>query len=136
MGKQSLVRIALAGLAAALLGCAVAPPALRPADLPLHGAHDGFAALHWRVDRRPDTVVADGVVEVFQPERIAQVVIELQGLDAAGRIVSRARDYASPRSFTGVDPWPFEVRLRPRGGEERFALRVAELVWKPMRAGP
>jgi hypothetical protein len=134
MRHPSLVRTALAGVTM-LVGCAGAPPALRPAQLPLHATHDGFAALHWRVDRQPGVVVAEGVVEVFQPDRITQIVLELQGLDAAGRVVSRARDYASPRSFTGVDPWPFEVRLRPRGGEERFTLRVAELIWKPMRAG-
>jgi hypothetical protein len=135
MTDQTLVRTALVGLVVALWGCAVAPVA-RPADFPLHGSHDGFAAFHWRVDRQPGAVVADGVVEVFQPERIAQVVFELQGLDSSGRIVSRVRDYASPRSFTGVEPWPFEIRLRPSGREERFALRIAELIWKPMRAGP
>jgi hypothetical protein len=133
-GPGSL-RLARAGLVAVLLGCAGAGPVLRPADFPLHVAHDGFLGLHWRVERTPDGVVAVGIVEVFQPERIAEVGLDLQGLDRGGQVVSRVRGYASPRSFTGTDPWPFEIRLRPGAREERFELRVAELVWKVMRAG-
>lgn len=135
MRHRVWLRLSLVGLLAPVLGCAGPGPAARPADFPLHAPHEGFAALHWRVDRTPEAAVAEGVVEVFQPERIAGVVLDFEGRDASGRVVSRARASVSARSFTGTEPWPFDVRLRLTGPEERFTLRVAELRWKVMRAG-
>ena len=133
MRHRVWLRLSLLGLLAAGLGCAGAGPAARPADFPLHASHEGFVALHWRVDRTPEAAVAEGVVDVFQPERIAGVVLDFEGRDASGRVVSRARAHVSARSFTGTEPWPFDVRLRLSGPEERFTLRVAELRWKVMR---
>ena len=127
------LRLSVLGLLAAVLGCAGPGPAARPTDFPLHASHEGFVALHWRVDRTPEAAVAAGVVEVLQPERIDEVALELEGRDASGRVVSRVRAYVSARSFTGTEPWPFDVRLRLTGPEERFTLRVAELRWKVLR---
>ena len=135
MRHRAWLRLSLLGLLGAVLGCAGSGPAARPTDFPLHAPHEGFVALHWRVDRTPEAAVAAGVVEVFQPERIAEVVLELEGRDASGRVVSRVRAYVSARSFTGTEPWPFDVRLRLTGPDARFTLRVAELRWKVTRAG-
>jgi hypothetical protein len=120
---------------AVLAGCAAAQPALRPADLPEHLAESPIV-LHWRIDREPDRVTAVGLVEIpHTPERVENVTVELQGIDAQGRVVSRNREFVSPRSFTGAEPWPFRVSLRPTGTEERFTVRVFEVFWRRQMLG-
>ena len=120
---------------AVLAGCAASQPALRPADLPEHAVESPIV-LHWRIDRQPDRAEAVGLVEIPQtPERVESVTVELQGLDAQGRVVSRNRDFVTPRSFTGAEPWPFRVSLRPAGTEERFVVRVAEVGWRRQMIG-
>jgi hypothetical protein len=66
---------------------------------------------------------------------VAYVIVELQGLDRDGRVVSRARTLTAPRSFAGTDPWPFTVSLRPTGQEERFVATLAEVAWRPQMGG-
>jgi hypothetical protein len=63
------------------------------------------------------------------------VAIELQGLDSAGRVVSQSSTRTEPRNFTGDRTWPFTVRLRPTGQEDRFALRVSHYRWRIERTG-
>jgi hypothetical protein len=122
-------------LLAVLAGCAASQPALRPADLPEHAVESPIV-LHWRTDREPNRATAVGLVEIPQnPERVESVTVELQGLDAQDRVVSRAREFTSPNSFTGAEPWPFRVSLRPRGTEERFVVRVAEVGWRRQMMG-
>jgi hypothetical protein len=120
---------------AVLAGCAASQPALRPADLPEHLAESPIV-LHWRIDREPDRVTAVGLVEIPQtPERVENVTVELQGLDAQGRVVSWNRAFVSPRTFSGAEPWPFRVSLRPTGAEERFTVRVAAVGWRRQMLG-
>jgi hypothetical protein len=122
-------------LLAVLAGCAASQPALRPADLPEHLAESPIV-LHWRIDRQPDRATAVGLVEIPQtPERVENVTVELQGFDAQGRVVSSAREFTSPKSFTGADPWPFRVGVRPAGTEERFAVRVFAVGWRRQMLG-
>ncbi len=122
-------------LLVSLLGCAVQGRPARPADFPFHASERQLFDLHWRLERTDGAVMAVGVVGVAVPNRIAEVTLELQGLDKDGRIVSRGFDYARPMSFSGEDPWPFTIRLRPKGQEERFVPRVSDVTWRVMRGG-
>lgn len=120
-------------LGVALAACAVRPPA-RPEEFPFHDAWL-LGTLHWRLDQAPGAVTATGLLEVSQPGRVEEVELELQGMDATGRIVARARTTAAPRSFTGTEPWPLAARLSVRGPDLRFVLRVAAVRWRVQRAG-
>jgi hypothetical protein len=66
---------------------------------------------------------------------VENVTVELQGLDAQGRVVRWNRAFVSPSSFSGAEPWPFRVSLRPTGAEERFTVRVAAVGWRRQMLG-
>lgn len=117
------------GLAGVLVGCAASAPIPQPSELPMHAVESPFT-LHWRTDRGPDTVTGVGVVEARTANRVDYVIVEFQGLDRDGRVVSRARALTAPRSFTGTDPWPFTISLKPTGREERFVATLAEVRWR------
>jgi len=117
------------GLAGVLVGCAAGAPIPQPSELPMHAVESPFT-LHWRTDRGPDRVTGVGVVEARTADRVDYVIVEFQGLDRDGRVVSRARALTAPRSFTGTDPWPFTISLRPTGREERFVATLAEVHWR------
>jgi hypothetical protein len=122
-------------LLAVLAGCAASTPALRPADLPEHAVESPIL-LHWRIDRGPDRVTAVGLVEIPQnPDRVEMVMLELQGLDAQGGLVSQVRELILPHTFTAAEPWPFRISLRPAGGEQRFHVRVAAVGWRRQMLG-
>ena len=129
--RASLV---LSSLIIVLLGCAAPRPLPSPSDFPLHAAEPPFG-LHWRLDRDGSSVTAVGVIEVGAPDRIEAVTVELQGLDKDGRLLGRSRDTVLPRSFTGVEPWPFRTSLRATGREDRFAVTVVDVTWKRQLMG-
>jgi hypothetical protein len=120
----------LAVLALALAACGTPRPVLQPGELPFHTTDPLGFVLHWRLDQTADAAVAEGVLEASRLDRYSHVTVELTGLDASGAVVSRARAGATPRDFTGTTPWPFTVRLRPTGGETRFAMRVSDVLPK------
>ena len=129
-------RLVLAALAATLLGCAAAGPTPRPADFPFHGTGPAPFTLHWCLDRDAERVTAVGLLDVDGlVDRLVDATVEMQGLDAAGRVVSRAAVLTESRAFTGDALWRFTVRLRPTGQEERFTLRVSDYRWKPILGG-
>ncbi len=130
--SRTLLALVLLGL---LEGCAPPGPAPRAQEFPAHDALPPFFTLHWRLDREAGQATAVGVVEVSAPERISDLTVELAGLDSAGRVIGRSFAVAVPRSFDGRTPWPFTVRLRLQGGEDRFAVRVSNYRDKPVRAG-
>ena len=123
-------RLVLGSLLVSLLGCAAQGPPIRPQDLPFHGQDQQFFNLHWRVDREDGVATAVGVVEAAGADRFSDALLELQGLDKDGRIVSRGFGRARPMAFQADVPWPFTVRLRVKGQEERFALRVSDFTFK------
>jgi hypothetical protein len=127
-------RLGLLGALALLAGCAAPGPVLRPSDLPMHAVESPFT-LHWRADRDAGRVTGVGLVETSSPDRVEYVVVEFQGLDKDGRVVSRARALTSPRSFTGTDPWPWTIRLTPTGQEERYVATLAEIGWRRQIGG-
>lgn len=125
-------------LAVALLilgGCGATSPPARSGDFPLHAAQPPLFTLHWRLDRGDGTVTATGVAALSTPDRLEGAVIALEGLDREGRVSSRGTTRIQPRTFAGDVAWPFEVRLRTQGGEERYVVRVAEVTWRLTRGG-
>lgn len=118
--------------------CAGPTRVLRPSDFPLHSSDDHFFDLHWRLDRSDDTVRAVGLVEAARVDGIAEVVLELRGLDPEGWLVSRGLGRTRGGRLLRWDRRPFAVELRPRGRETRFELTVWGYTWEgswPQRAG-
>jgi hypothetical protein len=114
----------------ALAGCGTPRPVLQPGELPFHTTDPLGITLHWRLEQTADAAIAEGVLEAGRLDRYSQITVELAGLDASGAVVSRGRGSATPRDFTGTTPWPFTARLRPTGGETRFAVRVSDVLPK------
>jgi hypothetical protein len=112
----------------ALAACATPPPlpVLAPAELPFHAEESGFP-VHWRLER-DGAVVAAGVVEVAAPRRFLNIVLELRGMDASGKVVSRRGGNALPPGVSPTRLWPFRIELRPTGSETRFEVKVAGVI--------
>lgn len=106
-----------------LAGCAMSAPMPRPADFPFHAAAPPVD-IHWRLSLEGDVAQADGLVERRQPY-VASAWLQLLGLDPSGRIVS----FTSP-TWVRWSGWvsrplePFTIRLRLRGREQRFEVRL------------
>ena len=112
---------ALLATTALLAGCAASVAAARPADFPLHSEAPPVD-FYWRLSVTPTAVQAEGLVE-RRNHIIAGAWLQLLGLDATGRIVS----FTTPtrvrwRSESDVES--FTIPLRPRGGEQRFEVRL------------
>ncbi len=131
---RTALRLVLAAMLAPLLGCAAQAPA-HPAAFPDHSEQPPFA-LHWRVDRDAGRVTAVGIIEIGgRIDRLVDVTLEFQGLDRAGRGVSRGltRTPTPGWGFARGVTWPFTVWLRPTGQEERFTVRVADYTERASR---
>jgi len=115
-------------LAAALLaGCAGSGLAPRPVDYPVHLQWPPFD-LHWRLDTGSGAVRADGIIE--RTTEVWLAMVQLIGLDASGRIVS----FSPPldvRWGSGWNTLPFTLTLAPRGGEQRYEVRVLSFEYRP-----
>jgi hypothetical protein len=106
---------------ALLAGCVASVAAARPVDFPLHSKAPPVD-FYWRLSVTPDAVQADGLVE-RRNHLIAGAWLQLLGLDATGRIVS----FTPPtrvRWNSESDVESFTIPLRPRGGEQRFEVRL------------
>jgi hypothetical protein len=127
-----LVRHLVLGVLTLLLAaCAAAAPAPAPADLPFRASDQPPFVVAWGLAEAPGSVSAAGVLDIDgYVDRLEDATVELVGLDAGGRVVSRDWTRLMPRAFTGDRRWPFRLRLTPGGGETRFAVRVAEFDWK------
>ncbi|MGH7319195.1 MAG: hypothetical protein ACRELA_06165 [Candidatus Rokuibacteriota bacterium] len=124
-------RLFLGTLATLLAACAAGPPTPAPDEFPLRASGPPPFAVSWRMTEAPGSVSAAGVLDIDgYVDRLADATVELVGLDAEGRIVSRATDRLTPRAFAGDAIWPFRLRLTPTGREARFAVRVAEFSWR------
>jgi hypothetical protein len=125
-------RLLLALLLPALAACAGSPAAPPPtSQFPFRSSDQRPFSVYWQLAEVPGSVNANGVLDVgTYVDRLADATVELVGLDAQGRVVSRGADRVTPRSFSGDTSWPFRVRLTPTGGETRYAVRIAEFNWK------
>ena len=106
---------------ALLTGCAASVAAAGPADFALHSEAPPVD-LYWRVSVAPSAVQADGLVE-WRNHLIRSAWLQLLGLDATGRMVS----FTTPtrvRWNSESDVESFTIPLRPRGGEQRFEVRL------------
>jgi hypothetical protein len=106
---------------ALLAGCATRIAAARPGDFPLHTPALPVE-FHWRLSVDPNAVRADGLVE-RRNHLIAGAWLQLLGVDGTGRIVS----FTTPtwvRWKSESDVESFTIPLRPRGGEQRFEMRL------------
>jgi hypothetical protein len=110
-------------------GCASFGPLDRPQDFPLHANDHPFFDLHWRLDRSPGEVRADGLVEATRQGNFAVVYLELKGLDKDGREVSSGLGRTWSGHLYRWETIPFTVRLRPTGQEDRFELSVWAYDW-------
>jgi hypothetical protein len=116
---RSVVALLIPGLL--LVGCAASGPMLRPADFPFHASVPPVD-IHWRLSLDSSVARADGLIERRQ-HLIRSAQLQLVGLDATGRIVS----FATPAWVlwrSESDSESFTIKLRPRGGEERFEVRL------------
>jgi hypothetical protein len=112
---------ALLAATALLAGCAAADAAARPADFPFH-SETYPVVLSWRLTVSSSAVRADGLVE-RENHAIGSAWLQLVGLDTGGRIVS----FTTPtrvRWTSESDLESFAIPLRPRGGEQRFEMRL------------
>jgi hypothetical protein len=112
---------ALLATTALLAGCAASVAAARSVDFPLHSEAPPVD-FYWRLSVTPTAVQADGLVE-RRNHLIAGAWLQLLGLDATGRILS----FTTPtwvRWKSESDVESFTIPLRPRGGEQRFEVRL------------
>lgn len=116
-------------LPALVAGCAPTGKLVGPGDFSLHLTDHSFVDVHWRLEREPKVVYAVGLVEATRQGGIAEVTLELKGLDRDGHVVSRALGHTFGRPLMRWDTLPFTVRLRPTGREDRFELRVWGYTW-------
>lgn len=124
-------RLPLGAVAVLLAACAGAAPAPRPGDFPLRASDQPPFVVSWRLAEAPGEVGATGVLDIDgYADRLDDVTVELVGLDADGRVVSRGTDFLRPRGFAGDAIWPFRMGLAPTGREARYAVRVYEFNWK------
>ena len=108
-------------LALLLAGCSALAPVPKPADFPFHEAAAPFD-IYWRLSPDPSVARADGLIERRQ-HHIGSAWVQLIGLDASGSIVS----FTAPgrvRWRSDSDSEFFTITLRPRGGEQRFEVRL------------
>lgn len=116
-----------------LMGCASPARLTGPGDFPLHATDHPFFDLYWRLEREGGVVQAVGLVETVQMDGIAEVILELQGLDTEGRVVSRGRGSTYGGPLPRWQTRPFRVRLRPGGQKARFELRTWSYEWEGTR---
>jgi hypothetical protein len=104
----------------------------QPADFPIHTAAPPLD-IHWQLSVDGGVAQADGLVERHHPE-VANVKLQMLGLDASGRIVS----FNTPVLVVWGPIWdiePFTIRLRPRGGEQRYEVRVFTFEYREEQIG-
>src|SRR5262245_54256156 len=108
-------------VACALAACAGSAPAPTDAELPLRLQDQQFD-LAWRLTLEPTRTEATGLVG-RRNRYISDVWLQLVGLDTAETIVS----FSSLAHIHWGSPWdmePFTLVLRPKGGEQKFEVRV------------
>ena len=117
---RGVVALPIPGLL--LVGCAAAPgPMLRPADFPFHVTVSPVD-IHWRLSQDSGVARADGLIERRQ-HHVRCAWLQLVGFDATGSIVS----FTTPAWVlwrSESDSESFTIKLQPRGGEDRFEVRL------------
>lgn len=119
-------------LGAALTACAMSqspgglatPPTPYPPPGYTHTIQSSHVALYWRCARpEADTLQVSGLA--FNPwssQPVRYLELELAGVDSRERTVSAAGTRARDIELLTNQSTPFQVNLRPMGGESRFDL--------------
>jgi hypothetical protein len=103
-----------------LAGCAAGAVPPRPEDFPIH-ERDGVYTLDYRIDLQPEQIEAVGLVTSRTTLAFRFAHLNLFGVAANGRVVSRGSDRVDG---TLGRPQSFSVRLKPSGEEVRYQLQV------------
>ena len=123
--------VVAAGLLAGCAGVQYTSSYPRP---PEHFAeHDfghPFFDLHWTLERKEDRVIVRGIVTASRASAIQDVTLEVVGLDATGKVSSRALGTTYGGPMSRWQSRPFGIRLRPTGPETRFEVRVWQFRWE------
>lgn len=110
-------------------GCAASTPTLSPAEYPFHSVTPQIE-IHWRLTVDSSRVQADGLIERQRETQIREAWLQLLGLDATGRTVS----FTPPIHVLWRSPSTresFTIALTPRGGEQRYEVRVYSFEFAP-----
>lgn len=125
MSTSGWFLLALTGL---LFGCAgvqyTSSYPRPPEQFASHDVEDPFFDLHWTLERKGDRVVVQGIVAAARVDAIQDVTLEVVGLDASGKVLSRTLGTTYGGRMSRWQSRPFYIRLRPTGREARFAVRV------------
>ncbi len=136
MSRTALFRLVFIALAGVLAGCGGVRYTSSYPPPPEHFSHhsvelDGFFDLHWTVERKEAQVVVSGIVMASQVGGVvANVTVEVVGLDGGGRVVSRALGVTYGGSMFRGQSRPFWIGLRPTGQETEFRVRVWSFTWE------
>lgn len=109
-------------------GCGVFEP-LRPltlnvGDLPHHSEHPLFR-LSWDCRHVDGGVRIVGILQVKEISDVAKVILEVRGLDGAGREVSKRWFRVEPlQPLSKGESWPFEVRFTPSAKAAHYSLDI------------
>jgi hypothetical protein len=109
-------------VALAFTACGPQAPPLQLSELPLH-ERDQIFTIDYRIDRRPDRVTAVGLVESRNTVYFRFAAVNLFGVAANGRVVSRGTTIVYG-SFGG--PQQFSVSVTPTGEEARFQIQIGD----------
>ncbi|MBI2154642.1 MAG: hypothetical protein HYV92_13615 [Candidatus Rokubacteria bacterium] len=92
--------------------------------------------LTWNSERTgPSRVLILGDVQNLSRLPASRVVLKAEGLDEAGKVVSRARGYVS-REIPAQGSSNFEIRLAPSGSERQYRVTVESFEFvDPVRGG-
>lgn len=136
MNSSPLFRLLLIALAGVLAGCGGVRYTSSYPPPPEHFSHhsvgqDRFFDLHWTLERREGQVEVEGIVTASRVGGIAEVTLEVVGLDEGGRVLSRAHGvtYGGPMIIQGQSRPFWKIRLRPTGRETEFQVRVWSFNW-------
>ncbi len=129
-----LFRLVLIGLVTVLAGCggvhytsSYPPP---PEYFSNHSVgQDRFFDLHWSLERKEGQIVVEGIVVTSRASGIAEVTVEVLGVDEAGRVLSRALGDTYGGRMDQGQGRPFWIRLRPTGRETEFQVQVWTFHW-------
>ncbi len=109
------------------------PPAEYPSSYPVPSVAPQIE-IHWQLTGDSNRVQADGLIERQQESRIMEVWLQLLGIDATGQTVS----FTPPirfawRSASALES--FTIALKPRGGEQRYEVRLYMFEFAPQLRG-
>lgn len=127
-------RILCGSLLLALAGCGgVQYTSSYPAPPEAFAQHDAghpFFDLHWTLEQEEGRVMVQGIVTASRVDAIQDVTVEVVGVDAEGKVLSRTLGTTYGRRLSRGQSRPFFVRARPTGREATFQVRIWHFRWE------